>query len=272
MVLENFFTKDQVIKVKSAEKQHVFRELLEKLQELELIENKDRFYAQVVHRESLENTGIGNGLAIPHARTETIDSFVSILGICDEGIDYQGIDDKPVRYILLSIFPTKMSTKYLYLVGMMARIFSNTEIKERIDNENGPKRIYAILNKESKTYFENISEKTKENQEFKENAINLPSSDLDLLIRLDRLYQVQADGQSTPTVEKKINEIKKLIDNRSLTYYERMKKKRNNPFAILEKNSCSGCNMQIPPYYHKQIKEGNTISVCTHCGRFLIIV
>ena len=271
MDLEYFFTKDQVIKLKSTEKQLVFKELIEKLASLELIENKDRLYPQIVHRESLENTGIGGGLAIPHARTESVESFISILGICPEEIDYQAIDNKPVRYIMLSIFPSKLSTKYLYLVGMMARIFSTPEKRSKLDSETGPKKIYSILQKESKTYFANISDSSTE--EFsKPNLAGVPSSDLDLLIRLDRLYKIEDRSDVKEEVSKKINEIKKLIDNRSLTYYERMRKKQHNPFAILEKNSCSGCHMEIPPYYQDQIKEGKGISVCTHCGRFLILV
>ena len=64
MDLDQFFEKSQVIKLKSTEKQPVIKELIEKLQELDLIKNKDRYYAQVIHRESLENTGIGNNKII----------------------------------------------------------------------------------------------------------------------------------------------------------------------------------------------------------------
>ena len=73
MELDQFFGKEQVIVLKNTEKQLIFKEMLKKLEDLGKIENADRFYAQVVHRESLENTGIGKGLAIPHARTESVD-------------------------------------------------------------------------------------------------------------------------------------------------------------------------------------------------------
>ncbi|HNW29246.1 MAG TPA: PTS sugar transporter subunit IIA, partial [Spirochaetota bacterium] len=121
MDLEELFERKKIIKLKSTEKQLVIKELVDKLQDLECITNKERYYAQVIHRESLENTGIGNGLAIPHARTESVTDLISIFGILDKPIDYQSMDEKPVKYVLLSIFPTEMSTKYLYLVGMMAR-------------------------------------------------------------------------------------------------------------------------------------------------------
>jgi mannitol/fructose-specific phosphotransferase system IIA component (Ntr-type) len=272
MELDEFFDKSQIIKLKSTEKQLVIKELIDKLQELSIINNKERYYAQIIHRESLENTGIGNGFAIPHARTESVDKFISIFGILDNPIDYQSIDDKPVRYILLSIFSTEMSTKYLYLIGMMARFFSNKEKKKIIDRETSLAKLYGLLKKEAKAYYESISEKDKTSVGKPDNLSGVPSSDLDLLIRLDSLYRLLDDGDSSSSLTKKIDSLKKLIDNRSLTYYERMRKKRNSPFSIVEKHSCSGCHMEIPPIYIEQIKERKGVSLCTHCGRFLILL
>jgi PTS system nitrogen regulatory IIA component len=272
MDLEEFFERKQIIKLKSTEKQLVIKELVDKLQGLEYINNKERYYAQVIHRESLENTGIGNGLAIPHARTESVSDLISIFGILEKPIDFQSIDEKPVRYVLLSIFPTEMSTKYLYLMGMMARLFSNKEKRKMIDGEPTPAKIYGLLKKEAKAYYESISVKDKPKPGTPENLSGVPSSDLDLLIRLDSLYKQLDEGNKSESLPKKIESMRKLVDNRSLTYYERMRKKRDNPFSIVEKNSCSGCHMEIPPFFIEQIKERKGISLCTHCGRFLILL
>ena len=149
MELEEFFNKKQIIKLKSTEKQLVIKELIDKLHELALINNKERYYAQIIHRESLENTGIGNGFAIPHARTESVSEFITIFGVLENPIDYLSIDNKPVKYILLSIFPTEMSTKYLYLIGMMARLFGNKEKKKMIDHETSLSKLHAFLKKEA---------------------------------------------------------------------------------------------------------------------------
>ena len=161
MDLEELFERKRIIKLKSTEKQLIIKELVDKLQDLEMITNKERYYAQVIHRESLENTGIGNGLAIPHARTESVSDLISIFGILDKPIDYQSMDEKPVKYVLLSIFPTEMSTKYLYLIGMMARLFSHKEKRKMIDSEPTPAKLYSLLKKEAKSYFASISTKDK---------------------------------------------------------------------------------------------------------------
>lgn len=272
MNIDSFFIKEQVIKLKSKEKQHVFKELIDKLHELKLIENKERFYAQIIHRESLENTGIGHGLAIPHARTESVKEYISIFGVLDEAIDYQSFDGKPVKYILLSIFPSELSTKYLYLIGMMARIFSNKDKRKIFDEEDKPGKIYTLLKNEAKIYFNSLSDKQIISNDSPESFSGVPSSDLDLLIRLDRLFHLYDENEKSDSVMKKIDDLKKLIDSRSLKYYERMMSKHSNPFSILEKGSCSGCHLNIPPIELNKIKEGKEIAICTHCGRFLIVV
>lgn len=273
MDIESFFDKDQIITLKSTEKQLVIKEMVAKLEALGKIDHADRFYAQVVHRESLENTGIGHGFAIPHARTDSVHDFLCIFGIIPEGVEYQAFDKAPVKYIMLSIFPTSMSTKYLYLVSMMARVFASAEKREALDEARTPAKVFALLKKESKAYFASISKKdpTMNNEEIAD-LTGVPSSNLDLLIRLDRLYQIFDSGDKSETMSAKISELRKLIENRSLTYYERMRKKTQNPFAIIDKTSCSGCHMEIPPVYMAQIKQAKDIPVCNHCGRFLIIV
>jgi len=272
MELNNFFTKDQVIKIDASEKQPALKELISELQNQSLIENSSRYYAQIAHRESLENTGIGNSLAIPHARTDSVDKFITILGICQTPIEYQSIDERPVKYILLSIFPTSMSTKYLYLIGMMARIFNNSDNNEFFSGNPEPEELYNFLYSQCEAYYKSLSEESQQNSNGNRALAGVPSSDLDLMIRLDRLYNSYIEQGKPESINQKIEDLKKLIDNRSLTYYERMKKKKNNPFSIVEKNSCSGCHMNIPPVELKQIQDRESIHVCTYCGRFLIMI
>ena len=271
MKLNDFFTKDHIIFLEGTEKQIVLKEMIAKLESLGKITNTPRYYAQIIHRESLENTGVGSGFAIPHARTDTVEDFNVLFGITPVGIDYQSFDGKKVKFIMLSLFPTSMSTRYLYLVGMMAKIFSSKKHRDELEAATTQKQIYDILEHQCEEFFESISEKTKKGSDSIANLAGVPSSDLDLLIRIDRLYQLYDDEKSESTKEK-IEEIRKLIDNRSLTYYERMRKKCQNPFAIVEKNACSGCHMNIPPIEMNEIKERSKISICTHCGRFLIFI
>jgi mannitol/fructose-specific phosphotransferase system IIA component (Ntr-type) len=225
MELESFFNKTHVIFLEGNEKQMVYRELLAKLEELGSVENSSRYYTQIIHRESLENTGIGKGVAIPHTRTETATEFTSILGVSRAGIDYQSFDNIPVNYVLLSVFPTKLSTQYLYMIGMMSRIFSDNEKVKALNTADNTDTVFSLLAADFKEYYENISKIDDQSSTGKENLAGVPSSDLDLLIQIDRLYHIFDEGDKSDSITQKIDRLKTLIDNRSLTYYERMRKK-----------------------------------------------
>ncbi len=272
MELDNFLKKENVIILENSEKQPVIREMMQRLEENGQIESSGKYYAQVIHRESLDTTGIGRGFAIPHTRTDSVAKFVSVFGVSKTGIDYQSIDSLPVKYLLLSIFPTEMSTQYLYFVGMMARMFSNDENIKSLNNTDKPEEIYSIIENNFKIHFDDIVDIKTDDPITIENLAGISSANLDLLIRLHRVYQLYDDGNTSESISKKIEQLKKLIDNKSLTYYERMRKKCRDPFSVVEKTSCTGCFLEIPAANLKMIKEEKKISLCPHCGRFLILL
>ncbi len=272
MNIDNFFPEEHIIILKNTEKQLVIKEMIDKMEELGKITSASRLYAQVAHRESLENTGLGHGLAIPHARTDSVKDLQTIFAISEKGIEYESFDKNPVKFLLLSIFPSTLSTKYLYLVGMIARIFSNIETRMALEKLTNTKKIYAQLKKETDIYFAGISLRKIDDDYNTGDLSGVPSSNLDLLIRLDRLYELLDKGDTSDILNSKINELRKLIDIKSLSYYEKMRKKCQNSFAILEKETCSGCHMGLAPNYLAHIKKSEDISVCNHCGRFLLIL
>jgi mannitol/fructose-specific phosphotransferase system IIA component (Ntr-type) len=272
MKIENFFSKEHVFFIKSDEKYHVIREILDRLVDLKEIDSAERFYAQIMHRESLENTGIGKGLAIPHVRTEAVEKLITVFAVSKSDIEYHSYDKVPVRYILLNIVPIEESTKYLYLIGMVSWLFMDPTRKRSLDQSETKAQIYSALSKNIKIYFDTISNKRISEMDTIDNMSGIPLFNLDLLIRLDHLYKLLDKGEKSPKITLKIDELRKMVDRKSLAYYEKMRKRSLNPFAILEKNACMGCHMNIAPYYLAQIKESNDIAVCNHCGRFLIII
>src|SRR4030043_1016707 len=264
MNIETFIPKDHVLFTRSHEKQLVIKELLIYLEKVENIDDASRYYAQVMHRESLDNTGIGKGLAIPHFRTDSLHELITIFALSREDIQYHSYDNIPVRFIMLSIVPTEMSTKYLYMVGMVSWIFSDDKRRKALAEATAKTQAYGILKKNAQLYFANLTKKDITDTDAIDNLSGIPSHNLDLLIRLDRLNQLLEEGESSEPLKKKIDELRIIIDHKSLSYYDRMRKKSLNPFAILDRKSCSGCHMDLAPYYMAQIRESKNIPVCNH--------
>ena len=271
MEIGSRFKVENILFLKNEEKQLAIKEMISHLESQKKINSTPRYYAQVIHRESLENTGIGNGFAIPHTRTDSVSELNFVFGISEKGINYSSYDGKEVKYLLLCIFPTSMSTEYLFLVSMIAKIFSVKKNRDELDSAETPDQIHKVLVKHTQSYYDNIASSKTAKIDHSANLAGVPTSDLELIIRLDRLNRLYDESKNSE-IHSKIESLHELIDKRSLAYYEKMRGKCAEPFAIVEKNTCSGCHMNIPPIEINEIMERKKISICSYCGRFLIIL
>jgi len=106
-------------------REEVIKALIEKIfqakntSEVPLI-NADNVFSAVMEREDQQTTGIGNGLAFPHARIEGWKDFSVAMGISSEGIEFNSLDESPVNYVFLLI--SSHEEPYIILQGMSTLI------------------------------------------------------------------------------------------------------------------------------------------------------
>jgi len=96
-------------------------------------------------REELVSTGIGNGVAIPHAFSDKLEKVVAIFGRSKKGIDFQSLDGELVRFIILFIVPRKDYHMHLRTLAAIAKMFTNAEIRHQLGLAETCDEILAIL-------------------------------------------------------------------------------------------------------------------------------
>ncbi|MEO0234955.1 MAG: PTS sugar transporter subunit IIA [candidate division WOR-3 bacterium] len=137
MLISQFLKKENVIfDLKSKTKDKALEEMVDKMKLSK--EKKDLILLSLKQREILGTTGIGNGIAIPHARSVVLDKLCLYVGISPKGIEYEALDGKNVNIIFLIIAPPlDSSNQYLILLGKIAAL-SKKLIKKKdylkIDN------------------------------------------------------------------------------------------------------------------------------------------
>ncbi|MDX8335282.1 PTS sugar transporter subunit IIA [Candidatus Cetobacterium colombiensis] len=94
--------------------------------------DEEVFYKEVLEREKIGTTGIGMGVAIPHARTEAIKDIVVSVGLLKEAVDFNSLDEEKVKIIILVGAPKNESKKYLELLSLLSKTFRNKKIRESI--------------------------------------------------------------------------------------------------------------------------------------------
>lgn len=96
-----------------------------------LVDEKN-FYENILAREELGSTGIGQEIAIPHARSEKIHKLVVAIGLLKHGIDFQSPDGEKVKLIILVGSPKEQNREYLSLVSELMRTFRNKKLRENV--------------------------------------------------------------------------------------------------------------------------------------------
>jgi len=90
-----------MMEIKSKEKLAAIKEMVDHLIANKFVEDGEKFLKALGKRENLESTGIGDGIAIPHALTNAVKDLVLAFARSTEGVDFSAIDGKPSHLIFL---------------------------------------------------------------------------------------------------------------------------------------------------------------------------
>ena len=106
-------------------------DLLQSLVELaashESVQDPDRVLRDVRAREAKLSTGVGSGLALPHART-VVDESLCALATLRQPVDFEALDGEPVHLVLLLVGPEADRSAHLHLLGRISRVLSDPEV------------------------------------------------------------------------------------------------------------------------------------------------
>jgi PTS system nitrogen regulatory IIA component len=137
--------------LRSRNKEEVLRELVERLHMTGKVSNKKIVLEMLFRRESLGSTALGHGIAIPHGRTLMARKLMIAFGRCQEGLDFEAPDGKPVHLFFLIIAPYKdRSNQYLPALGKIAEFFRKKGLRESILRVSNFKDFIDVLSAEAK--------------------------------------------------------------------------------------------------------------------------
>lgn len=134
-----------LLKLKSEEKIAVIKELAQPLIEKGLVNDEGAFFSAILKRENLESTGIGYGVAIPHARTRAVSQLVLAFGRSDVGVDFSALDGKPSHFIFLIAAPEEQKSEYILTLARLSKLLRRPEVRDRLMAARTPKEVLGLL-------------------------------------------------------------------------------------------------------------------------------
>lgn len=145
MTLNNIISEKSIFFLDTTRMEDTIEFMVEKAYELKKIENQEEFKKAIFEREELVSTGVGLGIAIPHAKLKNIKDFFIIIGLTKNGLDWDAIDRKPVRAVFLIGGPENLQKDYLKIISRIMLLIKNDEKRAKLFSENNFSEIKKIF-------------------------------------------------------------------------------------------------------------------------------
>ena len=120
------------LNMKGLAKDEAIRELAELLRASPQVRDFDVYLKDVFAREQMGTTGIGEAVAIPHARTDAVTDFVIAIGRSSKGIDFSAVDGAPVKLIVMMGTPLGQVGEYLKILAHLCYLLKRNGFIESL--------------------------------------------------------------------------------------------------------------------------------------------
>lgn len=120
--------------------------LIDLLDEEEKLTDKEQFRQAIFHREKLVSTGIGMGVAVPHAKLKEFPHFFIAIGIQQKkGLEWEALDKAPVRLIFMIGGPDYKQTEYLQILSLLTSAIRDVELRKQLLNADSPEEVIELF-------------------------------------------------------------------------------------------------------------------------------
>ena len=108
----------------------------------------------VLERERIMSTGVGNGFAIPHGKTDSVTEIIAGFAKTNTPIDFEALDGEPVNLIFLLVGKENMVGPHIKLLSRISRMMNKEEFRTALAEAKTPQEIHEIFCEEEKKYIE----------------------------------------------------------------------------------------------------------------------
>jgi len=105
----------------------------------------------LAEREQAGSTGVGSGVAVPHARLEGLQRMRGVFVRLDHPVDFDSIDDQPVDLIFALFAPPNASSEHLRTLARVSRLLRQADLREQLRQARTPDAIHALLVQEARS-------------------------------------------------------------------------------------------------------------------------
>ena len=148
MKIMDFLSKKAIgADIKSTKKEDVIRELVDLLIASEEIDKKyrNKLIEQLMTREALGSTAIGQGVGIPHTKSECVNKLIASFGLSQNGVDFDSLDGEKVYIFFLLIAPIDSAGPHLKALARISRLLKDKYFRDALRECKDEKSILKVI-------------------------------------------------------------------------------------------------------------------------------
>ena len=126
-------------------KEELIVELVDLTAKSSMVRDRDELLAAVMEREKLVTTGVGYGVAFPHAKTRALKGIVIVFGRSEVGVDFESMDKKPVHLLFMIAAPEDAIGAHLNVMARLSYIMKSEKNRERLMRAKTAGEVMLIL-------------------------------------------------------------------------------------------------------------------------------
>jgi mannitol/fructose-specific phosphotransferase system IIA component (Ntr-type) len=146
MNLKKILTRESILpELKADTKKGVIEEMIGLMAASGKFSGKTAAVQAVLTREEKMSTGMQNGIAIPHGKTDAVDQLVAAVGIHHAGIDFAAMDGNPSHIFILTLSPENRAGPHIQFLAEISRVLSRPELRENLMTAGTADEILNLL-------------------------------------------------------------------------------------------------------------------------------
>ncbi len=145
MELINILSREMIIPAAKISGKRQLLQRLAKLTAEKINLDEDLILEKLMERERLGSTGLGGGIAIPHAKIDNISQICACFARLERPIDFDSVDDQGVDLVIMLLAPKGSGADHLKALAQIARLLRNKNIVEQLRQTRNIDKIYALL-------------------------------------------------------------------------------------------------------------------------------
>jgi PTS system nitrogen regulatory IIA component len=133
-------------------KEEIIKELVDSLESGAVVTDREKVLQAVIEREKIMSTGIGDGIAIPHGKSDAVTRLAAALGIHKRGVDFEALDGEPAYVFFLLVSPANVSGPHIKALARISRLLKNDDFKKRLISAADAAEIMRLIEAEEKRH------------------------------------------------------------------------------------------------------------------------